>query len=226
MKGPPEWPREVHRSGFEMGLPECPREGCSRTCCRRSSCIERAAGHLGAGESDAGHLDVVERDAGDLNAVETCCMPVGARPRARPCCRPPCLSRGRDLAVLSLGANDERDEGVVGDSDRVTGDLREPKILLGVRGEWPEPKISCDSEVNGLSPKFRCAYLCCATPPHAPRPGPHTPRETEGGRGERRGRDPRPREPGPSGAETPGRKVGGGGACTTRPKQTCCRFPA
>ena len=61
--------------------------------------------------------------------------------------------------MLPLGANDERDEGVVGDSDRVIGDLREPRILLGVRGEWPEPKISCDSEVNGLSPKLRCAYL-------------------------------------------------------------------
>ena len=57
---------------------------------------------------------------------------------------------------VALGAHDERDEGLVGDSDRVTGDLREPKILLGVRGAWPEPKISCDSEVNGLSLRFCC----------------------------------------------------------------------
>ncbi len=94
--------------------------------------------------------------------------------------------------MLPLGAKDERDGGVVGDSDRVIGDLREPRVLLGVQGEWPEPKISCDSEVNGLSPKLRCAYLCCATPPPcAPPAGTPHPEGTRGGaRGGEEGEGP------------------------------------
>ena len=89
MKGPPEWPREVHRSGLEKGPP-----GLAKGVVERAAgdlrAVEHAVGHLSADESAAGHLDVNERDAGDLNAVETCCLPLGARSLVvdvrSPCC--------------------------------------------------------------------------------------------------------------------------------------------
>ena len=50
------------------------------------------------------------------------------------------VPRGEISACCPWGANDERDEGVVGDSDRVIGDLREPEFC------W-------EFEVSGMSPK-------------------------------------------------------------------------
>ena len=69
------------------------------------------------------------------------------------------------------------------------------------------PKVSCDSEVNGLSPKINSLcipLLCKSPPPNAPRPGPHTPTETEGGRGRGGGGTPSPENPGQAGPRSPG----------------------
>ena len=69
------------------------------------------------------------------------------------------------------------------------------------------PKVSCDSEVNGLSPKInslRMPLLCKSPPPNAPRPGPHPQREPRG-KGGRGGRDPPvPENPGQAGPRSPG----------------------
>ena len=72
------------------------------------------------------------------------------------------------------------------------------------------PKISCDSEVKGRAQNFAAHTFAVQPPPYAPPAGTPHPEGTRGGHGgERRGRDPPPREPGPSGVEKPGRKGGG-----------------
>ena len=73
------------------------------------------------------------------------------------------------------------------------------------------PKVSCDSEVNGLSPKInslRMPLLCKSPPPQCPPAGTPPPEGTRGEGGEGGEGPPRPREPGPSGAEKPGRMGG------------------
>ena len=69
-----------------------------------------------------------------------------------------------------------------------------------------------------------CAHaFAVQTPPMPPGRDP-TPRgKPRGAGGERRGRDPRPENQGQAGPRNRGVREG---ACTTRPKQTCCRFRA
>ena len=68
------------------------------------------------------------------------------------------------------------------------------------------PKVSCDSEVNGLSPKINSLRMPgCANPPPPVPPGRDpTPRGNQGGRGGG-GRDPPvPENPGQAGPRSPG----------------------
>ena len=60
--------------------------------------------------------------------------------------------------------------------------------------------------------KTNCAFLCCANlPPSCPPAGTQHPEGNRGGKGERRGRDPRPRTRAKRGRTKTGAKWGGGG---------------